>query len=133
MFRAAIAKVVAWSCSFKTAGPSFGGNSRTFLWTAGMRDAFRLKEESYRAWLACESPDWQYWQTKQWTALMGNRSFSETTEENFQLAPRDSVFSIKQLQASTPSSFNSSINSFFYKIFLYLSHQGKFEVSVLSC
>ncbi|KAI3366955.1 hypothetical protein L3Q82_009594 [Scortum barcoo] len=47
--------------------PIVGGNPRTRWWTPEVRDAVRLKKESYRAMLACGTPDTvdRYRQAKQ--------------------------------------------------------------------
>ncbi|KAI3355655.1 hypothetical protein L3Q82_004247 [Scortum barcoo] len=58
MFSASI--VDAWqvrSCGRKVSGACRGGNPRTRWWTPEVRDAVRLKKESYRTMLACGTPD----------------------------------------------------------------------------
>ncbi|KAI3368075.1 hypothetical protein L3Q82_026898, partial [Scortum barcoo] len=47
-----------WSCGRKVSGACrHGGNPRTRWWTPEVRDAVRLKKESYRTMLACGTPD----------------------------------------------------------------------------
>ncbi|KAI3352718.1 hypothetical protein L3Q82_020174 [Scortum barcoo] len=45
------------SCGRKVSGACCGGNPRTRWWTPEVRDAVRLKKESYRTMLACGTPD----------------------------------------------------------------------------
>ena len=61
MFRASIVKV----------GACRGGNSRTRWWTPAVRDAVKLKKESYRTFLACGTPEaaGRYRQAKQSAAV----------------------------------------------------------------
>ncbi|KAI3364814.1 hypothetical protein L3Q82_000924 [Scortum barcoo] len=58
------------SCGRKVSGACRGGNPRTRWWTPEVRDAVRLKKESYRTMLACGTPDTvdRYRQAKQATA-----------------------------------------------------------------
>ncbi|KAK0134946.1 LINE-1 reverse transcriptase [Merluccius polli] len=48
MFRASIVKAADQSCGRKVVGACRGGNSRTRWWTPAVRDAVKLKKESYR-------------------------------------------------------------------------------------
>ncbi|KAK0134381.1 hypothetical protein N1851_030038 [Merluccius polli] len=41
----------------KVVGAFRGGNSRTRWWTPAVRDAVKLKKESYRTFLACGTPE----------------------------------------------------------------------------
>ncbi|KAI3359800.1 hypothetical protein L3Q82_014171, partial [Scortum barcoo] len=45
------------SCGRKVSGACRGGNPRNRWWTPEVRDAVRLKKESYRTMLACGTPD----------------------------------------------------------------------------
>ncbi|KAI3361009.1 hypothetical protein L3Q82_012904, partial [Scortum barcoo] len=45
------------SCGRKVSGACRGGNPRIRWWTPKVRDAIRLKKESYRTMLACGTPD----------------------------------------------------------------------------
>ncbi|KAI3353689.1 hypothetical protein L3Q82_004833 [Scortum barcoo] len=69
MFSASIVDAAVRSCGRKVSGACRGGNPRTRWWTPEVRDAVRLKKESYRAMLACGTPDAQlihgYRQAKQ--------------------------------------------------------------------
>ncbi|KAL0169720.1 hypothetical protein M9458_034316, partial [Cirrhinus mrigala] len=53
MFSASIVNAAVRSCGCRVSGASRGGNPRTRWWTSEVRDAVRLKKESYRAWLQC--------------------------------------------------------------------------------
>ncbi|KAK3566533.1 hypothetical protein QTP86_034036 [Hemibagrus guttatus] len=46
-----------WSCGHKVSVAGGGGNPRTQRWTLEVRDAFKLKKESYQAWLAQGTPE----------------------------------------------------------------------------
>ncbi|XP_051939041.1 uncharacterized protein LOC127612098 [Hippocampus zosterae] len=57
MFRASIVEAANLSCGRKVVGACRGGNPRTRWWTPAVRDAVKLKKESYRAFMACGSPE----------------------------------------------------------------------------
>uniref|UniRef100_A0A3B5PZQ4 Endonuclease/exonuclease/phosphatase domain-containing protein n=1 Tax=Xiphophorus maculatus TaxID=8083 RepID=A0A3B5PZQ4_XIPMA len=57
VFRASIVEAADRSCGRKVVGACRGGNPRTRWWTPSVRDAVRLKKESYRAFLACGTPE----------------------------------------------------------------------------
>ncbi len=57
MFSTSIVDVASRSCGCKVSGACRGGNPRTRWWTPEVRDAVKLKKESYRAWLACGTPE----------------------------------------------------------------------------
>uniref|UniRef100_A0A669C209 Reverse transcriptase domain-containing protein n=1 Tax=Oreochromis niloticus TaxID=8128 RepID=A0A669C209_ORENI len=57
MFSVSIAEAAALSCGRKVVGACRGGNPRTKWWTPEVKGATRLKKESYRAWLACGTPE----------------------------------------------------------------------------
>ncbi|TWW61026.1 hypothetical protein D4764_05G0011160 [Takifugu flavidus] len=57
MFRASIVEAADQCCGRKVVGACRGGNARTRWWTLVVRDAVRLKKESYRALLACGTPE----------------------------------------------------------------------------
>ncbi|KAK3558202.1 hypothetical protein QTP86_014003, partial [Hemibagrus guttatus] len=52
MFSSSIVDAAIQSCGCKVSGASRGGNPQTQWWTLEIRDAVKLKKESYRAWLA---------------------------------------------------------------------------------
>ncbi|KAI3372582.1 hypothetical protein L3Q82_023056, partial [Scortum barcoo] len=57
MFSASIVGAAVRSCGRKVSGACRGSNPRTWWWTPEVRDAIRLKKESYRTMLACGTPD----------------------------------------------------------------------------
>ncbi|TWW59255.1 hypothetical protein D4764_06G0007850 [Takifugu flavidus] len=57
MFRASIVEAADRCCGRKVVGACRGGNARTRWWTSAVRDAVKLKKESYRALLACGTPE----------------------------------------------------------------------------
>ncbi|TWW74351.1 hypothetical protein D4764_14G0003520 [Takifugu flavidus] len=57
MFRASIVEAADRCCGRKVVGACRGGNARTRWWTPAVRDAVKLKKESYRALLACGTPE----------------------------------------------------------------------------
>ncbi len=57
MFSSSIVDAASRSCGRKVSGACRGGNPRTRWWTPEVRDAVKLKKESYRAWLACGTPE----------------------------------------------------------------------------
>ncbi|XP_068612287.1 zonadhesin, like [Brachionichthys hirsutus] len=54
MFRASIVEAAGRCCGRKVVGAPRGGNTRTSWWTLVVRDAVKLKEESYQAFLPGE-------------------------------------------------------------------------------
>ncbi|KAI3363918.1 hypothetical protein L3Q82_001515 [Scortum barcoo] len=78
-------------------GACRGGNPRTRWWTPEVRDAVRLKKESYRTMLACGTPDAvdRYRQAKQATARAVLEAktrvweeFGEAMEEDYRSASK---------------------------------------------
>ncbi|TWW57341.1 hypothetical protein D4764_07G0000600 [Takifugu flavidus] len=57
MFLASIVEAADRCCGHKVVGACRGGNARTRWWTPAVRDAVKLKKESYRALLACGTPE----------------------------------------------------------------------------
>ncbi|TWW70386.1 hypothetical protein D4764_18G0011920 [Takifugu flavidus] len=57
VFRASIVEAADRCCGRKVVGACCGGNARTRWWTPAVRDAVKLKKESYRALLACGTPE----------------------------------------------------------------------------
>ncbi|KAK0154376.1 putative uncharacterized transposon-derived protein F52C9.6 [Merluccius polli] len=74
MFRASIVKAADQSCGRKVVGACRGGNSRTRWWTPAVKDAVKLKKESYRTFLACGTPEaaGRYRQAKRSAAVAEN-------------------------------------------------------------
>ena len=63
--------------------PARGGNSRTRWWTPAVRDAVKLKKESYRTFLACGTPEaaGRYRQAKRSAAVVVTEAKTRTWEE----------------------------------------------------
>ncbi|XDV32946.1 hypothetical protein PO909_003592 [Leuciscus waleckii] len=57
MFSTSIVDAATLSCGRKVSGACRCGNPRTRWWTPEVRDAVKLKKESYWAWLACGTPE----------------------------------------------------------------------------
>ena len=57
MFSSSIVNAAVRSCGRKVSGACRGGNPRTRWWTPEVRDAVRLKKESYQVMLACGTPE----------------------------------------------------------------------------
>ncbi|KAK3514900.1 hypothetical protein QTP70_034583, partial [Hemibagrus guttatus] len=71
------------SCGHKVSGAGRGGNPRTQWWTLEVRDAVKLKKESYRAWLARGTPEAAeaYRQAKRTTAVVVSEAKTRVWEE----------------------------------------------------
>ncbi|KAK3514344.1 hypothetical protein QTP70_015871, partial [Hemibagrus guttatus] len=71
------------SCGRKVSGAGRGGNPRTQWWTLEVRDAVKLKKESYRAWLAWGTPEAAeaYRQAKRTTAMVVSETKTRVWEE----------------------------------------------------
>ncbi|KAK3568526.1 hypothetical protein QTP86_008620 [Hemibagrus guttatus] len=71
------------SCGRKVSGADRGGNPRTQWWTLEVRDAIKLKKESYRAWLARGTPEAAeaYRQAKRTTAVVVSEAKTRVWEE----------------------------------------------------
>ncbi|KAK3522456.1 hypothetical protein QTP86_011802 [Hemibagrus guttatus] len=72
MFSSSIVDAAIRSCGRKVSGAGRGGNRRTQWCTLEVRDAVKLKKESYRAWLARGTPEAAeaYRQAKRTTAVV---------------------------------------------------------------
>ncbi|KAK0148964.1 Craniofacial development protein 2 [Merluccius polli] len=83
MFHASIVKAADQSCGRKVVGACRGGNSRTRWWTPTVRDAVKLKKESYRTFLACGTPEaaGRYRQAKRSAAVAVTEAKTRTWEE----------------------------------------------------
>ncbi len=97
MFSTSIFDPATRSCGRKVSGACRGSNPRTRWWTLEVRDAVKLKKESYQAWLACGTPEAAdgYRQAK-WTVAWvvveaRNRAweeFGEAMEKDYRLASK---------------------------------------------
>ncbi|KAK0150922.1 Craniofacial development protein 2 [Merluccius polli] len=79
----AIVKAADQSCGRKVVGACRGGNPRTRWWTPAVRDAVKLKKESYRTFLACGTPEaaGRYRQAKRSAAVAVTEAKTRTWEE----------------------------------------------------
>ncbi|KAK3564781.1 hypothetical protein QTP86_026411, partial [Hemibagrus guttatus] len=83
MFSSSIVDAAIRSCGRKVSGAGRGGNPRTQWWTLEVRDAVKLKKESYRAWLARGTPEAAeaYRQAKRTTAVVVSEAKTWVWEE----------------------------------------------------
>ncbi|KAK3535153.1 hypothetical protein QTP70_004811 [Hemibagrus guttatus] len=83
MFSSSIVDAAIWSCGRKVSGAGRGGNPRTQWWTLEVRDAVKLKKESYRAWLARGTPETAeaYQQAKRTTTVVVLEAKTRVWEE----------------------------------------------------
>ncbi|KAK3515089.1 hypothetical protein QTP70_006710 [Hemibagrus guttatus] len=83
MFSSSIVDAAIRSCGRKVSGAGRGGNPRTQWWTLEVRDAVKLKKESYRAWLAWGTPEAAeaYRQAKRTTAVVVLEAKTRVWEE----------------------------------------------------
>ncbi|KAK0147792.1 Craniofacial development protein 2 [Merluccius polli] len=102
-----IVKAADRSCGRKVVGACRGGNSRTRWWTPAVRDAVKLKKESYRTFLACGTPEaaGRYRQAK-WSAAVAVteaktqtwEEFGEAMENDFRTASKRFWTTIRRLR-----------------------------------
>ncbi|KAI3351148.1 hypothetical protein L3Q82_005710 [Scortum barcoo] len=107
------------SCGRKVFGACRGGNPRTRWWTPEVRDAIRLKKESYRtmlAMLACGTPDAvdRYRQAKQAAARTVLEAktrvweeFGEAMEEDYRSASKRFWQTVRRLRRGKQYSANT--------------------------
>ncbi|XP_041673427.1 RLA class II histocompatibility antigen, DP alpha-1 chain-like [Cheilinus undulatus] len=102
MFRASIVEAADRSCDRKVVGACHGGNPRTRWWTPAVRDVIKLKKESYRAFLACGTPEAadRYWQAKQFVASEVAKAITRTWEELGKAMEKDFCMVLVHHQAS---------------------------------
>ncbi|KAK3544065.1 hypothetical protein QTP86_000871 [Hemibagrus guttatus] len=83
MFSTSIVDAAIRSCGCKVSGAGRGSNPRTQWWTLEVRDAVKLKKESYRAWLARRTPEVAeaYRQAKRTTAVVVSEAKTRVWEE----------------------------------------------------
>ncbi|KAI3353688.1 hypothetical protein L3Q82_004837 [Scortum barcoo] len=104
------------SCGRKVSGACRGGNPRTRWWTPEVRDAVRLKKESYRTMLACGTPDAvdRYRQAKQAAARTVLEAktrvweeFGEAMEEDYRSASKRFWQTVRRLRRGKQYSANT--------------------------
>ncbi|KAK3510218.1 hypothetical protein QTP70_030444, partial [Hemibagrus guttatus] len=116
MFSTSIVDAAIWSCGRKVSGAGRGGNPRTQWWTLEVRDAVKLKKESYRAWLARRTPEAAeaYRQAKRTTAVVVSEAktrvweeFSEAMEKDYRTASGKFWQTIRRLRRGKQLSANT--------------------------
>ncbi len=107
MFSSSIVDAASRSCGCKVSGACRGGNPRTRWWTPEVRDAVKLKKESYRAWLACRTPEAAdgYRQAKRSAARVvveaktrAWEEFGEAMEKDYRLASKRFWQTVRRLR-----------------------------------
>uniref|UniRef100_A0A8C6LI15 Endonuclease/exonuclease/phosphatase domain-containing protein n=1 Tax=Nothobranchius furzeri TaxID=105023 RepID=A0A8C6LI15_NOTFU len=107
LFRDSIVEAADRSCGRRIIGACRGGNPRTRWWTPAVRDAVKLKKESYQVFLACGTPEAAdgYQQSKQNAAQVVAKAttraweeFGETMEQDFHTALRKFWSTIRRLR-----------------------------------
>ncbi|KAK3525020.1 hypothetical protein QTP86_013357 [Hemibagrus guttatus] len=121
MFSTSIVDADIRSCGRKVSGAGRGGNPRTQWWTLEVRDAVKLKKESYRAWLAQGTPEAAeaYWQAKRTTAVVVSEAktrvweeFGEAMEKDYRTASRKFWQTVRRLRREEPEAGDSEVDSF---------------------
>ncbi|XP_061625818.1 uncharacterized protein LOC133476446 [Phyllopteryx taeniolatus] len=116
MFRASIGEAADRSCGRKVAGACHGANPRTRWRTPMVRDAVKLKKESYRAFLACGTPEAAdgYWLAKRNEALMVAEAktraweeFGQAIEKDFRMALRKFWSTSRRLRRGKQCTINT--------------------------
>ncbi|KAK3560274.1 hypothetical protein QTP86_004203 [Hemibagrus guttatus] len=116
MFSSSIVDAVIRSCSRKVSGAGRSGNPRTQWWTLEVRDAVKLKKESYRAWLARGTPEAAeaYQQAKRTTAMVVSEAktrvweeFGEAMEKDYRMASGKFWQTVRRLRRGKQLSANT--------------------------
>ncbi|KAK3525519.1 hypothetical protein QTP86_033933 [Hemibagrus guttatus] len=91
MFSSSIVDAAIRGCGHKVSGAGRGGNPRTQWWTQEVRDAVKLKKESYQAWLARRTPEAAeaYRQAKRTTAVVVSEAKTRVWEEFCEAMEKD--------------------------------------------
>uniref|UniRef100_A0A8C6WSG0 Endonuclease/exonuclease/phosphatase domain-containing protein n=2 Tax=Neogobius melanostomus TaxID=47308 RepID=A0A8C6WSG0_9GOBI len=107
MFSSSIVDAAARSCGRKVSGACRGGNPRTRWWRPEVKDAVKLKKESYLALLACGTPEAaeRYRQAKRAAARAVTEAktrvweeFGEAMEEDYRSASKRFWQTIRRLR-----------------------------------
>ncbi|KAK3557981.1 hypothetical protein QTP86_005631 [Hemibagrus guttatus] len=116
MFSTSIVDAAIRSCGRKVSGAGRGGNPRTQWWTLEVRDAVKLKKESYRAWLAWGTPEAAeaYRQAKRTTAVVVSEAktrvweeFGEAMEKDYRTASGKFWQTVRRLRRGKQLSANT--------------------------
>lgn len=92
LFTTSIVSAAVQSIGRKVSGACRGGNPQTQWWTPEVRDAVKLKKESYWAWQACGTPEAadRYRQSKQDAARVVVEAKTQSWEEFGEAMDKDS-------------------------------------------
>ncbi|TWW80203.1 R2 Retrovirus-related Pol polyprotein from type I retrotransposable element [Takifugu flavidus] len=116
MFRASIVEAADWCCGRKVVGACRGGNTRTRWWTPVVKDAVKLKKESYWALLACGTPEAadRYRRAKRSAATAVAEAktraweeFGEAMENDFRTASKRFWTTIRRLRKGNQCTVNT--------------------------
>ncbi|KAK3505944.1 hypothetical protein QTP70_018870, partial [Hemibagrus guttatus] len=116
MFSTSIVDAAIRSCGRKVSGAGRGDNPRTQWWTLEVRDAVKLKKESYRAWLARGTPEAAeaYRQAKRTTAVVVSEAktrvweeFGEAMEKDYRAASGKFWQTVRRLRRGKQLSANT--------------------------
>ncbi|KAK3519732.1 hypothetical protein QTP70_003707 [Hemibagrus guttatus] len=116
MFSSCIVDAAIQSCGRKVSGAGRGGNPRTQWWTLEVRDAVKLKKESYQAWLAWGTPEAAeaYRQAKRTTAVVVSEAktwvweeFGEVMEKDYRTASGKFWQTVRRLRRGKQLSANT--------------------------
>ncbi|KAM4614981.1 protein NLRC3-like [Polymixia lowei] len=103
MFKTSIAEAAGGSCGLRVLGASRGGNPRTSWWTPVVREAVRLKKESFRDLLSRRTPEAvaRYRQTRRAAASAVAEAkqrvwekFGEDMEKDFQKLLEENIVTL---------------------------------------
>ncbi|KAK3508192.1 hypothetical protein QTP70_016980 [Hemibagrus guttatus] len=121
MFSTSIVDTAIRSCGRKVSGAGHGGNPQTQWWTREVRDAVKLKKESYQAWLARGTPEAAeaYRQAKRTTAVVVSEAktrvweeFGEAMEKDYRTASGKFWQTVRRLRREEPEAEDSEVDSF---------------------
>ncbi|TWW59276.1 R2DM Retrovirus-related Pol polyprotein from type II retrotransposable element [Takifugu flavidus] len=119
MFRASIVEAADRCCGRKVVGACRGGNARTRWWIPAVRDAVKLKKESYRALLACGTPEaadgYRRAKRSAATAVAEAKTraweeFGEAMENDFRTASKRFWTTIRRLRRGKQCTVNTVYN-----------------------
>ncbi|KAK3513103.1 hypothetical protein QTP70_001397 [Hemibagrus guttatus] len=117
MFSTSIVDAAIRSCGRKVSGAGCSGNPRTQWWTLEVRDAVKLKKESYRAWLTWGTPEAAeaYRQAKRTTAVVVTEAktrvweeFGEAMEKDYRTASGKFWQTVRRLRSGKQLSANTA-------------------------
>ncbi|KAK3515164.1 hypothetical protein QTP70_008179 [Hemibagrus guttatus] len=116
MFSSSIVDAAIRSCGRKVSGAGRSGNPLTQWWTLEVRDAVKLKKESYQAWLARGTPEAAeaYWQAKRTAARVVSEAktwvweeFGEAMEKDYWTASGKFWQTVRRLRRGKQLSANT--------------------------